>query len=76
MPPAVDTPFYTLLEQLRARVIARIAQGDVTERALARQAGISQPHLHNILKGVRGLTPDVADRLMLALKWRLKDLGH
>jgi AraC-like DNA-binding protein len=73
-PPAVAQPFQTLLEHLRCRVIDRIAQGELTERAIARQAGVSQSHLHNILKGVRGMTPEVADRLMVALKWRVEDL--
>jgi methylphosphotriester-DNA--protein-cysteine methyltransferase len=76
MPPAtVDPPFFTLLEQLCVRVVGRIAQGEVTERALARQAGISQSHLHNVLKGIRGMTPELADRLMVALGWKLGDLG-
>ena len=75
MPPAtIDPPFHALLEQLRTRVMDRIAQGEVTERALARQAGISPSHLHNVLKGIRGMTPEVADRLMMALKWTVADL--
>jgi len=67
-------PFHTLLDHLRARVSDRIAQGEVTERSLARQAGISQSHLHNILKGIRGMTPDVADKLMTTLQLKLSDL--
>jgi plasmid maintenance system antidote protein VapI len=75
MPPTNGTePFHSLLEQLRQRVIERIAQGDVTERGLARKAGVSQPHLHNVLKGIRTMTPEVADRLMEALKWNMGDL--
>ena len=67
-------PFHTLLAHLRTRVTDRIAQGEVTERSLARQAGISQSHLHNVLKGIRGLTPDVADKLMATLHLKLSDL--
>lgn len=49
-----------LLEALRRR----IANGETTERRLARQVGLSQPHVHNVLKGARALTPAVADLLM------------
>jgi len=73
---------YTLRQltfaQLRTRFIAatrhRIHNGEFTERGLARLAGISQPHLHNILKGVRDLTPAVADALLVAMDLGLLDL--
>ena len=58
-----------LLARLRVRVIERIAQGDLTERALARKAGVSPSHLHNVLKGTRTMTPEVADHLMATLGW-------
>lgn len=35
---------------------------------MARRASISQPHLHNVLKGIRLLSPDAADRLMQTLE--------
>ncbi len=41
--------------------------GEISERALARRAGLSQPHLHNVLKGVRAPSPAAADQLMRAL---------
>lgn len=56
--------FWKLLIEL-AR--SRIRSGVVSERGLARQAGLSQPHLHNVLKGIRELSPQSADRLMKAL---------
>jgi hypothetical protein len=31
---------------------------------MARAIGVSQPHLHNILKGIRALPPELADQLM------------
>jgi AraC-like DNA-binding protein len=67
--------FQDLLDSLRRRAAGRIAEGELTERALARRAGISQPHLHNVLKGVRSLTPGVADRLMVSLSLTLADLS-
>lgn len=45
----------------------RVNSGDVSERGLARRAAISQPHMHNVLKGIRTLSPDSADRLMRAM---------
>jgi hypothetical protein len=56
--------FWRLLTEL-AR--GRIRSGLISERGLARQAGLSQPHLHNVLKGIRELSPQSADRLMRAL---------
>jgi transcriptional regulator with XRE-family HTH domain len=44
-----------------------VQAGEISERALARRAGLSQPHLHNVLKGIRALSPAAADQLMRAL---------
>ena len=56
---------------LHARLLGvirhKIASGEFTERGLARQAGISQPQVHNLLKGARNLLPDTADQLMESL---------
>lgn len=59
-----------LLNNLRARVKRR----EISERRLALQTGFSQPHIHNVLKGARQLTSDVADRLMTRLGIDLEDL--
>ncbi len=37
-------------------------------------AGLSQPHMHNVLKGVRSLSPEYADRLIAELRLSLLDL--
>ncbi len=64
--------------ELHARLIkainARIQNGEFTERGLARMLGISQPQIHNLLKGARKLRPEVADRLIASLKMALVDL--
>ena len=73
-PNETGANFHALLSNLRTRVANRIAEGEITERALARRAGISQPHLHNVLKGIRGMTPDVADRLLEALHLSMEEL--
>lgn len=63
---------------LRTRLIdllrGRIRGGEITERGLARKAGISQPHLHNILKGVRALNVETGDLLMENLGIAATDL--
>lgn len=59
-----------LLDQIRLR----LSNGELTERRLARMAGISQPHMHNVLKGVRALTPEVADLLLASLGLSMLDM--
>jgi plasmid maintenance system antidote protein VapI len=56
--------FELLGERLLAFVRLRIKNGEYTERGLARILGISQPQMHNVLKGVRGLRPPLADRFL------------
>ena len=41
---------------------------------MARQAGLSQPHIHNVLKGVRSLTAQSADALLSALSQDIRSL--
>lgn len=45
----------------------RVRSGQVSERALARLCGTSQPHIHNVLKNIRSLSPASADRLLDSL---------
>jgi hypothetical protein len=52
--------------KLLAYVRSQIRNGVLTERGFARSVGISQPHVHNVLKGVRNLSPEFFD---LALKY-------
>lgn len=59
-----------LLDHLRSR----IRNGEITERGLAKKTGVSQPHVHNLLKGVRSLTPQFADQLMNGLGLGILDL--
>lgn len=66
--------FHELLHRLRELVQQLSRDGLLTERSLARAAGISQPHLHNVLHGTRGLTPELADRLLEALGVSLLEL--
>ena len=56
------------------RMSARIRNGEFTERGLARLAGISQSHMHNVLKGVRTLSPELADQILDSLAMSVFDL--
>src|SRR3954447_20845876 len=52
----------------------RVRNGEFTERGLAKALGVSQPHVHNILKGVRVLSPDIGDQILHRLNLSLFDL--
>jgi plasmid maintenance system antidote protein VapI len=52
----------------------RIRNGDCTERQLARLIGVSQPQLHNVLKGARPLKGKLADSLLKYFQIGLLDL--
>lgn len=66
--------FQTAQIRLVAHVRNLVRNGEVTERGLARLTGVSQPHIHNVLKGVRSLTPEIGDLLLSKLKLDLLDL--
>ena len=66
--------FRLLQIRLVAHVRARVRNGELSERGLARITGISQPHIHNVLKGNRLLSPDMADQMLQRLRINLVDL--
>jgi len=53
----------------------RIHNGELTERGFARLIGISQPHAHNVLKGVRSLSPQIFDSILKTFNMSLLDLA-
>jgi transcriptional regulator with XRE-family HTH domain len=61
---------YRFLRDLRERV----RSGAVTERGLARLAGVSQPHIHNVLKGKRFFSLEKADLVLRSLGLDVLDL--
>ena len=71
---AIMTGFATLRERLLNEIRRRIHNGEGTERGLARAVGISQPHMHNLLKGIRGLNADTSDLLLMRLGINMTDL--
>ena len=66
--------FELLIGRLLAFVKLRIQNGDFTERGLAKVLGVSQSHIHNVLKGARSLRPDLADRLFRRFDMSVLDL--
>src|SRR3954452_8939084 len=57
-----------LIERLISRLRNRVRSGEISERGIARETGLSQPHVHNLLKGIRAPSPESADLLMRALE--------
>ena len=66
--------FNELSVRLCAYIRGRINSGEFTERALARRFQISQPHFHNMLKGVRRLNAEYADQIMSKFEITILDL--
>jgi transcriptional regulator with XRE-family HTH domain len=66
--------FFDLQERLLHNLRQRVRSGAVTERSLARQTGVSQPHLHNVLKGKRILSVVKADSVLQRLQMDVLNL--
>jgi len=66
--------FHDTHERLVAQVRTRLRNGELTERAFARNLGISQPHVNNVLRGRRKLSPEVADLILNFFHCSLLDL--
>ena len=65
--------FRELQRRLVAHLRTLVQSGDATERGLARLTGVSQPHMHNVLKGKRLLSLEMADRVVAQLHLDLLD---
>jgi transcriptional regulator with XRE-family HTH domain len=66
--------FDLLQRRLLENINWRINNGEYTERGLARLLGISQPQMHNVRKGIRRLSVELADRMLAQLNILLPDL--
>ncbi len=66
--------FRVLQTRLIKAVNWRIHNGEFTERGLAKLVGISQPQIHNVLKGARKLNVELADRLLSTFNLNLVGL--
>lgn len=66
--------FRLLQARLIKTVNTRIQNGEFSERGLAKLLGISQPQIHNVLKGARKLNVELADRLFWGFGLTVLDL--
>ena len=66
--------FLELQDRLTALLRTRTRNGETSERRLARLTGVSQPHIHNVLKGARILSPRAADQVLRRLGMTILDL--
>ena len=63
--------------RLLSEVKRRLRRNDgLTQTTLARKAGVSLSHLHNVLTGKRELTPTIGDKLLGAMHLSLSALIH
>ena len=64
-------------EELHRRLVAYLVEivrnGSMTERRLARITGLSQPHIHHVLKGKRMFSMTSANQVLRALHNDLLD---
>lgn len=70
----ISLTFEELLASVLREIEQRIRNGQLTERGLARKTGLSQPHVHHILKKKRGITAQVADRFLEVLGMEASEL--
>jgi transcriptional regulator with XRE-family HTH domain len=66
--------FFALHGRLVEFLRERVRSGEITERSLARTTGVSQPHMHNVLKGKRYLSLETADEILRQIHLDLLDL--
>ncbi|MCS7026500.1 MAG: hypothetical protein NZV14_17010 [Bryobacteraceae bacterium] len=66
--------FQELSDRLIRELNQRVRRGDFTERGLARLLGASQPHIHNVLKGVRRPSTPLADHILIKLQIALQSM--
>jgi hypothetical protein len=66
--------FWALQQRLLDNLRQRVRNGDLSERRLAKLTGTSQPHIHNVLKGVRMLSTELADEIIEILQIDLAEL--
>ena len=66
--------FLSMQRRLVAELQLQVKNGQITERGLARRTGISQPHIHNVLKGKRLFSWEAADAVLQELKLTTADL--
>jgi len=74
--PPASIAISDLCDRLMENLKAGVASGSLTVRRLARQIGVSQPHMQNIMSGKRTLTMQMADRLLQYQQRTVLDLAN
>ncbi len=69
-----NVTFETLQLRLLKFLMHKLHSGEFTERGLSRILGISQPQMHNVLKGNRRLQCALADTMLLKFQIGIADL--
>ena len=63
------------LHQRLTRILQdKVHNGELTERGLSRLTHLSQPHIHNVLKGKRVFSTEAADAILRELQMDILDL--
>lgn len=73
--PPASIAIRDLCDRLMENLKAGVASGSLTVRHLAREIGVSQPHMQNIMSGKRALTMQMADRLLQYRRRSVLDLA-
>ena len=68
--------FEDLRKRLTAALRNRVRNGELSERRLAILTGISQPHVHNVLKGARILSSNASDQVLCSMGMSVLHLLH
>jgi hypothetical protein len=68
--------FQELHRRLTSLLLERVRKGELTERGLSRVTRVSQPHIHNVLKGKRFFSTMTADSVLRELHLDVLDLLH
>ncbi len=63
-----------LIEVLRRRLAKKIRDGELSGSELARRVGVAQAHVSNFLHVQRGVSVDLANRLLSAVDLEVEDL--
>ena len=66
--------FQDLEGRLRALLQEKLRRGEISQRQLARLTGFTQPHIHNVLKGARAMSRELADALLECLELSVREL--
>ncbi len=69
-----DLTFKAIHVRLLAFVNDRVQSGEFSERSLAGRLGVSQPQLHNVLKGARKLQIELADAMLAEFRISVLEL--